>query len=377
MSGKEVFELVDKPITCFSFNKDKTKVAFSANDNHVLIYKKAGNKWVEEAKLSEHHQNVTSIAWAANSNRIVTCGADRNAYVWVDEGGKADWKPTLVILRINRAATYVRWSPKEDKFAVASGARLISVCYYEKENQWWVSKHIKKPIRSTVLSLDWHPNNILLAAGSTDFKARVFSAYIKEIEDKPGATNWGKKMPFGALMAEYSNGKGGWVHDVAFSPSGEKVAWVGHDASVSVVTAGSEASGVSTCNMNNLPLTTLVWLTEGTLVAGGHDFIPMTFCHDGSKVTFQAKVDQPAKKGDEEETMSAMAKFRSLDKKATTGAGDSKSLTVHSNAITEINAYDQAADGTASKFASSGLDGKIVIWDMRTLEKLVADLKIF
>ena len=72
----------------------------------------------------------------------------------------------------------------------------------------WVSKHIKKPIRSTVLSLDWHPNNILIAAGSSDFKARVFSAYIKEIESKPESTNWGKKMPFGNMMAEFYNGRG-------------------------------------------------------------------------------------------------------------------------------------------------------------------------
>lgn len=36
----------------------------------------------------------------------------------------------------------------------------------------WVCKHIKKPIRSTILSLDWHPNNVLLAAGSCDFKCR-------------------------------------------------------------------------------------------------------------------------------------------------------------------------------------------------------------
>jgi hypothetical protein len=35
------------------------------------------------------------------------------------------WKPTLVLLRINRAATYVKWSPNEDKFAVASGARYV------------------------------------------------------------------------------------------------------------------------------------------------------------------------------------------------------------------------------------------------------------
>lgn len=34
---------------------------------------------------------------------------DRNAYVWTFNGSK--WKPTLVILRINRAATCVKWSP--------------------------------------------------------------------------------------------------------------------------------------------------------------------------------------------------------------------------------------------------------------------------
>uniref|UniRef100_A0A4W5LLI0 Actin related protein 2/3 complex, subunit 1A n=1 Tax=Hucho hucho TaxID=62062 RepID=A0A4W5LLI0_9TELE len=110
------------------------------------------------------------IDWAPKSDRIVTCGADRNAYVWSLKDGV--WKPTLVILRINRAATFVKWSPLENKFAVGSGARLISVCYFESDNDWWVSKHIKKPIRSTILSLDWHPNNVLLAAGSCDFKCR-------------------------------------------------------------------------------------------------------------------------------------------------------------------------------------------------------------
>ena len=54
-----------------------------------------------------------------------------------------EWRHTLVLLRINRAATCVRWSPKENKFAVGSGDRLISICYFEAENDWWVSKHIK------------------------------------------------------------------------------------------------------------------------------------------------------------------------------------------------------------------------------------------
>lgn len=47
-----------------------------------------------------------------------------------------------------------------------------------------MSRLLKKPIRSTVLSVDWHPNNVLLAAGSADMKARVFSAYIKDVDKR-------------------------------------------------------------------------------------------------------------------------------------------------------------------------------------------------
>ena len=146
------------------------------------------------------------------------------------------FRHTLVLLRINRAATCVRWSPLENKFAVGSGARIISICYYDKDNDWWVAKHIKKPLRSTITCLDWHPNNILLAAGSTDYKVRVFSTYIKDIEAKPGPTEWGAKMPFANMMSEMSNSDsgGGWVHCVTFSVDGAKVAWVAHDSGIAV-----------------------------------------------------------------------------------------------------------------------------------------------
>ena len=94
----------------------------------------------------------TFIDWFS-VDELWVCIQDRNAYVWTQQpanNGLPRWKPTLVILRINRAATCVRWSPLENKFAVGSGARLVSVCYFESDNDWWVSKHIKKQFRSTV-----------------------------------------------------------------------------------------------------------------------------------------------------------------------------------------------------------------------------------
>lgn len=86
-------------------------------------------------ELKEHNRHITGIDWAPKSDPIVICGANRNTYVWSQKDGVS--QPTLVILRINRAATFVKWSPLENKFAVGSGARLISVCYFESENDWW------------------------------------------------------------------------------------------------------------------------------------------------------------------------------------------------------------------------------------------------
>ena len=60
-------------------------IAVSPNNNDVNILKFDGKKFdkiVDSAALKEHGSRVTGIDWAANSNRIVTCGEDRNAYVW-------------------------------------------------------------------------------------------------------------------------------------------------------------------------------------------------------------------------------------------------------------------------------------------------------
>lgn len=119
----------------------------SLNSNDAQIYTKKGPEWVATETLAEvhssyfkltrlnteiifaqHDKQITSIDWAPNTNRIVTASQDRNAYVW-QQSPEGTWKPTLVLLRINRAATFVRWSPLENKFAVASGARYVILLF--------------------------------------------------------------------------------------------------------------------------------------------------------------------------------------------------------------------------------------------------------
>ena len=97
---------VDDRITVHAWNADRSWCAICPNSNIVHIYKTpkgASDTWEKVATLKEHDALITDIAWAPNSNRIVTTSQDRNAYVWTLEG--TEWKPMLVILRITAAAT--------------------------------------------------------------------------------------------------------------------------------------------------------------------------------------------------------------------------------------------------------------------------------
>uniref|UniRef100_T1JHP8 Actin-related protein 2/3 complex subunit n=1 Tax=Strigamia maritima TaxID=126957 RepID=T1JHP8_STRMM len=369
----EVHSFGVEPITCHAWNKERSQVAFSPNSHEVNIYKRVNDRWNSVECLSQHGLRVTSIDWAPQSNRIVTCAADRNAYVWTQVGSQ--WKPTLVLLRINRAATCVRWSPKENKFAVGSGARLISVCYFEQENDWWVSKHIKKPIRSTVTTLDWHPNNLILACGSTDFNCRVFAADIGEMEEKLEPTVWGTKTSPNQLLQEFTNnseGSGGWVHCVSFSGSGNQLAWVGHDSSITVVDAARGLAKVS-LKTEFLPFLTCTWISENSIIAAGHGCCPMLCCYDGQKkLSIVSKIDNTQKK--ESAGLSAMRKFQSLDKRATTDHNDSMD-TIHQNAITQVSIFS-GTKANATKVCTTAVDGQLVIWNLKGIESGMANLKL-
>ncbi|CAG8757749.1 18538_t:CDS:2 [Dentiscutata erythropus] len=331
MSPTEIHQFNLGPITAHAFNKDRTQVAICPNNNEVHIYQKSGKGW----------------------NLIHALVEDRNAYVWNFDLVTNKWKPTLVLLRINRAATFVRWSPNENKFAVASGARCIAICYFDEENDWWTSKHLKKPIRSTVLSLDWHPNNVLLAAGCADFKARVLSSFIKGVDQRPSSTLWGDKLPFNTICGEFSNNSSGWIHSVSFSPSG-------HDSQICIAYAGGETQNIRT---TGLPYLSLLWITEEKLIAAGHECVPVLFEKQGQQWKFSKVIDVGKKKVATEAT--AFNRFHDWDSKGIReGSKETELNTVHQNTITSIRPY-QGSRHDISYFSSSGIDGKLVVWDSK------------
>ena len=367
MASPEVHHLFHAPIADHSFSADRNSLAVT-RANNVELYSKQGNQFRLQDELRGHDKLITGVDIAPNSGRIVTCSQDRNAYVW-EPSQSGEWKPTLVLLRINRAATCVRWAPNESKFAVGSGARIIAVCYFEEENDWWVSKHLKKPLRSTVTSVAWHPNSVLLAAGSTDSHARVFSSFIKGNDARPEPSAWGERLPFNTVCGEYLNGTSGWVHSVAFSPSGNALAFASHDSSVTVVYPSAPEqppAAVISISTQLLPFADLLWVSESEIVCAGYDCEAYRFngSESGWQQTGSVEKAAGAGKGGEQHEESARNMFRAMDLRGRAGGNEVTKLpTVHQNSINKLRSYAESG-GQVTKISTAGVDGRVVVWDL-------------
>jgi actin related protein 2/3 complex, subunit 1A/1B len=381
----QVFKLVGSPLVCHAFNGDASQLAISADSNNVIIFSipKAptpNHRYEQLAILKAHTGTVTGLDWAHKSDRIVSCSADRNAYVWIKQAdGK--WHPKLVVLQINRAAFSVLWSPNENKFAVGSSDRSLSICYFDNDNDWWTPKAIKKNIRSTVTCLDWHPNNSLVACGSSDFKIRVYSASIKQAGDeKPEETPWGSKVTFGHLLFEAATGGGGWIHGVSFSSDGCRLAWVAHDCTISVaeVQACGVAPVVQTVKHKCLPFISLSWVGRNSLICVGHDNSPMLFEYTGSGINFIAAIDEGITAGETKvnSKRAAFESFQAIDRLRMNPADQEAKLTsLHQNAINELKIV-RGDKSKATLISTIGRDGNLVLWDLPTLSQRVAKLRI-
>ncbi|KAG8406254.1 ARP2/3 actin-organizing complex subunit Sop2 [Metarhizium acridum] len=232
-----------------------------------------------------------------------TVTSDRNALVW--EPSPTGYKPTLVLLRISRAATFVRWSPSENQVRpLGSGDRgPRHLLLFEEENDWWVSKHLKKPIRSTITSVAWHPK----------------LALSKGFDAKPEPSVWGERLPFNTVCGEFLNNSAGWVHSVAFSPSGDSLAFAAHDSSVTVVyPSGPEQPprAILTVSTQLLPFKSLIWKNEDEIIAAGYDCEAFRFKGGESGWQLAGPVEPKGRDAGAQREESALNMFRQMTSRA-------------------------------------------------------------
>ena len=347
------------------------ELALSPNSNEIHIYDTTS--WEKLFVLTEHDLVVSALDWSSVNNKIVSCSHDRNAFVWTYEPASSDeeakWKPALVILRIDRAAMDVKWAWDGLRFAVGSGSKCIPMCTYDASNDWWVSKMIKKKIKSTVICVAFHPTNgQLLATGCADFKCRIFSTYSADVDgDAASDVNagpFGKPVEFGEVYTELSTTA--WINAIAWSPSGNTLAYASHDSAIHFATfpAGSDPV-VQTIRFGDMPLRSLIFVAEGAVVAGGHDFNPRLYAKEGSTWAFSKKLDE--KKVEKSAATSAISAARALFQNKTSRGQEAKAetdslWTKHENAITSLySACPSGGDGVLTKISSSSLDGRVVV----------------
>jgi len=362
MANKGFFA-VNAGISAHSWNHDMSKLALSPNNQELHIYDTSAKDVVPEKVYNEQHlQTITSVDWSPVTNLIVTSSQDRTAAVWRFDDASGEWKPEMCVLKESgRAATQACWSPDGSRFAVASGTGAIHVCKYDEDQNWWLGKSIESNFGSTVLTLAFHPSNVLLAAGGVDNELRVFSTVDKKLDAKATAKavfgDSGKPPSFGQTLATAAARS--WIEAAAWSPSGEVVAFASHDSRVSVMTmAMGDNFGsfeVQPIRLRGLPLTSLKFLDETTLVGGGYDMDPLKFTSDGSSWTAEGNLD--AKKGSGNKTRSVADKLR--DDAARGGHSVHECETMHQNTITSICKLTD--DG---QFSTVGLDGRIVFWNV-------------
>lgn len=390
-----IFKLIKAPIYSHCLSQDKSLLAITC-ENKCLLYRLNSTSKTPQlvATLDNHDKTVTAVDISIHG-RIVTCSQDRNAYVW-EPLSDGTYRPTLVLLRINRAATCVSWAPNGYKFAVGSSARIIAVCYYEQENNWWVSKHIKKPIKSTVNCLSWHSNGVLLASGGTDGFMRIFSGFIKGLDSKEIMANspWGSKFPFGTLVHEQYCG-GAYVHDVQWRSNVEKVAYVTHNGTLNIVDYQGIVQSVN--SPDGLPYKSLLWINDHEILCAGYNCHPTMFSESSQGWKFSRDYDKVAVSNilkdasnnlntnpsnqqfnnslntntnnnnndddDENSTfgISALKKFKELDLKGKVSLGQREGA--HENAIVGLIPFIES-NGQITQVSSCGLDGKVVIYNV-------------
>lgn len=165
--------------------------------------------------------------------------------------------------------------------------------------------------------------------------------------------------------------------------------YVGHDSSITIVYPGAPA--VITIKGTTLPYVSLSWTSEDSLVAAGHDCQPVLF--QGTEAGWKAigsLDDTTAPKSSGVGRASPVGRlnstafnaFRNADMRGQSsapglpGAGastDTELLTVHQNTITSVRAYE-GVPGAVSKVSTSGVDGKLVIWNVAAASGLVGKM---
>jgi actin related protein 2/3 complex subunit 1A/1B len=342
-------DISDTAITCHAWSPDGSQLALCPNTTDLEIYEISGRDFNLLHTLTGHNQRINSVDWSAR-NQIVTCSDDANAYVWSFDTEKNIWRPGIVFLALNRAATYVRWAPDGEKFVVATGSNKLRVCEFVPRQNLWRSLIINHE-RPTALTAEFLPDNVHVVASGTDRQCR----YATTDEDQARVT----RLPNGMKKKDFiirSFWSQGWTNASAVSPSGVWVAFTSQDSYIRFVRNDEledPRAPARSLNLTGLPLLSLAFLSDAVLVGGGFDCQPRLFNFSGAEWEDIGLIDIPEIR--ERAAPGGGAGGLAARAAAFGGRAVTISETIHSNVINGIRV-------TGRVFTTCSNDGRIGIW---------------
>ena len=177
---------------------------------------------------------------------------------------------------------------------------------------------------------------------------------------------FGAPLEFGEAYCELS--ATGWIHAVSWSPSGNTLAYASHSSTVYFATFVKQGEPiVRTVRLHGLPMTSLVFVTEGACIGGGHDYNPTIFLHNNGSWAVNGVLDDE-KKSKAVNTSSSVSKARELFTNKTRNAQDSKAdadtlKTTHERPLFNMEVAEKA-NNKVTKISSVAMDGELVVWDI-------------
>ena len=101
-------------------------------------------------------------------------------------------------------------------------------------------------------------------------------------EDDGFGQVWPDQHKFGEVLAEFDQSRS-WVHSVAWSPNGFRVAWAGHGASIHFAQIVVGAPPIVTSVSSDLPFLSIDFLSDNALVAAGFNCNPTLYTASGDE----------------------------------------------------------------------------------------------
>lgn len=332
-------------ITCHSWNDIRSQIVVATNSNMLEIYQVRGDQWEKIGELKEHNQLVSAVDWHPDTNRIISCSHDRNIVVWEFNN---DWKPNLVNFYQNRAVLDVSWSSRGDKFVAGTGSKFIGVGFPSQELQGWNTKKCRI-LTSSVTTVRFDPSGLVVAAGSTDMNIVVITSYVAEVDSHHTHTGRFSSIDtFGIQL--YKLEADAWINTLCWSPDATWISISTHKPSIIF----TDLQTPQTLTLKGKPFLASSFVSDAKVIAGGFDFVPVSFelvgssWREGSKFENQEEVKAPAGG-----VKSSVQQIRDqLEQKK----GRVQLATRHKNFITSIRQIDR------TRFSTSDINGSIYMW---------------